>query len=74
MYKRQTHSREEALKLSDRIVVMDNGKITECVTPREIFDREESVEAYKDGVKAVSYTHLFVIIVPPKRKYLKLRL
>lgn len=46
-----THSREEALKLSDRIVVMDNGKITECVTPREIFDREESVEAYKDGVK-----------------------
>ena len=33
-----THSQEEALSMSDRIAVIDNGKILQLGTPREIYE------------------------------------
>src|SRR4029079_3162138 len=32
-----THDREEALALSDRIAVLDRGRVEQCAPPREIF-------------------------------------
>lgn len=37
-----THDQEEALVLSDRIIVMDQGNIRQIGTPSEIFDSPES--------------------------------
>jgi spermidine/putrescine ABC transporter ATP-binding subunit len=34
-----THDQEEAMSLSDRIVVMDRGRILQTGTPREIYER-----------------------------------
>jgi putative spermidine/putrescine transport system ATP-binding protein len=34
-----THSQEEAMALADLIVVMNNGKIEQAATPREVFER-----------------------------------
>jgi spermidine/putrescine transport system ATP-binding protein len=34
-----THDQEEALSISDRIAVMNNGEIEQVGTPREIYDR-----------------------------------
>lgn len=34
-----THGREEALSMSDRIVVMNRGRVVQTGTPSEIFDR-----------------------------------
>jgi ABC-type Fe3+/spermidine/putrescine transport system ATPase subunit len=34
-----THDQEEAMSLSDRIMVMDRGRILQCGTPREIYER-----------------------------------
>ncbi len=34
-----THDQEEALTLSDRIAVMDRGRIVQLGTPRELYDR-----------------------------------
>ena len=34
-----THDQEEALAMSDRIAVMNNGKVEQCGTPVEIYDR-----------------------------------
>ncbi|GLQ56979.1 ABC transporter ATP-binding protein [Devosia nitrariae] len=34
-----THSQEEAMALADLIVVMDNGRIEQAATPREVFER-----------------------------------
>jgi spermidine/putrescine transport system ATP-binding protein len=38
-----THDQEEALTMSDRIVVMDHGRIQQSGTPTEIYDRPVSV-------------------------------
>jgi multiple sugar transport system ATP-binding protein len=38
-----THDQEEALSLSDRIAVMKLGRIQQCGTPREVYDRPENV-------------------------------
>jgi spermidine/putrescine transport system ATP-binding protein len=38
-----THSREEALTMSDRIVVMNAGRIAQIGTPQEVFERPASV-------------------------------
>jgi sulfate transport system ATP-binding protein len=37
-----THDQEEALELSDRIVVMDRGRVLQVGTPREIYDTPRS--------------------------------
>ena len=34
-----THSQEEALTMSDRIVLMRSGRIEQCGTPEDLFDR-----------------------------------
>lgn len=34
-----THDQEEALNMSDRIVVMNNGKIEQIASPREIYEK-----------------------------------
>ena len=38
-----THDQEEAMSISDRIVVMNQGKIEQTGTPREIYRMPESV-------------------------------
>jgi putative spermidine/putrescine transport system ATP-binding protein len=37
-----THSQDEALALADLVVVMDQGRIQQTGTPREVFDRPET--------------------------------
>jgi spermidine/putrescine transport system ATP-binding protein len=37
-----THSQEAALTMSDRIVLMRNGRIEQCGTPEDLFDRPRS--------------------------------
>jgi spermidine/putrescine transport system ATP-binding protein len=37
-----THDQEEALTMSDRIVVLDNGRIQQIGAPTDIYDRPES--------------------------------
>jgi iron(III) transport system ATP-binding protein len=37
-----THDQEEALAVSDRIVVMDDGRIAQVGTPRDLYDRPNS--------------------------------
>ncbi len=37
-----THDQEEALTLSDRIAVMKAGRILQCSTPRELYERPNS--------------------------------
>jgi multiple sugar transport system ATP-binding protein len=34
-----THDQAEALLMGDRVVVLDRGKVMQCGTPREIYDR-----------------------------------
>ena len=34
-----THDQEEALEVSDRVVVMNQGKVEQIGTPQEVFDR-----------------------------------
>jgi putative spermidine/putrescine transport system ATP-binding protein len=38
-----THDQEEALSISDRIVVMNHGHIEQIATPQEIYDRPQSL-------------------------------
>ncbi|MBI4463381.1 MAG: ABC transporter ATP-binding protein [Acidobacteria bacterium] len=38
-----THDQEEALSLSDRIAVMQAGKIQQCGSPREVYDRPNNL-------------------------------
>ena len=37
-----THDQEEALTLSDRVVVMNEGRIVQSGTPREVYDQPET--------------------------------
>ncbi len=37
-----THDQEEALSMSDRVVVMDNGKIQQVGTPQDIYNEPEN--------------------------------
>lgn len=40
-----THDQEEAMMLSDRIVIMNNGKVEQIGTPREIYARPQTLFA-----------------------------
>jgi spermidine/putrescine transport system ATP-binding protein len=37
-----THDQEEALSMSDRICIMDQGRIAQIATPEELYDRPQS--------------------------------
>jgi len=37
-----THDQEEAMTMSDRVVVMSQGRILQCGAPREVYDRPRS--------------------------------
>src|SRR5262249_28735564 len=37
-----THDQEEALTMSNRIAVMSDGKVLQCATPQEIYERPQS--------------------------------
>lgn len=37
-----THDREEALTMADRILVVDRGRVVQCGTPMEIYDKPAS--------------------------------
>jgi len=37
-----THDQDEAMTMSDRIVVMDKGQIQQCGTPQEVYERPAS--------------------------------
>ena len=37
-----THSQEEAMALSDLMVVMDHGRVVQAASPREVFERPAS--------------------------------
>jgi ABC-type Fe3+/spermidine/putrescine transport system ATPase subunit len=39
-----THDQEEALTMSDRLAVMDHGRVAQCGTPRHVY--EEPADAY----------------------------
>jgi ABC-type Fe3+/spermidine/putrescine transport system ATPase subunit len=36
-----THDQEEALSLSDRIVVMCDGRVMQCGVPEDVYERPE---------------------------------
>ncbi|HMK10552.1 MAG TPA: ABC transporter ATP-binding protein [Acidimicrobiales bacterium] len=38
-----THDQEEALTMSDRLAVMDAGRIEQCGTPRDVYEQPSSV-------------------------------
>ncbi|MFD0620742.1 ABC transporter ATP-binding protein [Paenibacillus sp. GCM10027629] len=40
-----THDQEEAMMMSDRIVIMNNGKIEQIGTPKEIYNRPQTLFA-----------------------------
>ena len=42
-----THDQEEALELSDQVVVMRNARIEQVGTPQEIYDRPRSPFVYE---------------------------
>ncbi|MCI0689413.1 MAG: ABC transporter ATP-binding protein [Sporichthyaceae bacterium] len=37
-----THDQEEALELSDRVAVMDHGRVVQCGTPREVYESPQT--------------------------------
>ena len=51
-----THDQEEALTMSDKIVVMSNGEIQQVGTPEEIYD--ELVQVMKEEKKICNYLDL----------------
>ena len=69
-----THSREEALTMSDRIVVMNAGRIAQIGTPQEVFERPASVfvaefmglqNVVRGIVQAVNGQHVAIEIRAP---------
>ncbi|OGT47707.1 MAG: putrescine/spermidine ABC transporter ATP-binding protein [Gammaproteobacteria bacterium RIFCSPHIGHO2_12_FULL_41_15] len=50
-----THDQEEALSLSDRVVVMDHGNIAQIGTPREIYEKPATL----DVAKFIGETNIF---------------
>ncbi|MDP1602065.1 MAG: ABC transporter ATP-binding protein, partial [Legionella sp.] len=61
-----THDQEEALTLSDRVAVMNNGKLVQVGAPRDIYDRP----ATKFVASFVGQSHLLPIAVKDGEAYL----
>jgi spermidine/putrescine transport system ATP-binding protein/putrescine transport system ATP-binding protein len=54
-----THDQEEALSLSDRVAVMERGKILQVATPRELYERPNS-RAVADFIGEINFFHATV--------------
>jgi spermidine/putrescine transport system ATP-binding protein/putrescine transport system ATP-binding protein len=51
-----THDQEEALSLSDRVAVMEGGKILQIAAPRELYERPAS-RAVADFIGEINFFH-----------------
>jgi len=51
-----THDQEEALSLSDRVAVMEGGKILQVASPREVYERPNS-RAVADFIGEINFFH-----------------
>jgi spermidine/putrescine transport system ATP-binding protein/putrescine transport system ATP-binding protein len=54
-----THDQEEALSLSDRVAVMEKGKILQVAAPRELYERPNS-RAVADFIGEINFFHATV--------------
>jgi spermidine/putrescine transport system ATP-binding protein/putrescine transport system ATP-binding protein len=54
-----THDQEEALSLSDRVAVMEGGKILQVATPRVLYERPAS-RAVADFIGEINFFHATV--------------
>jgi len=54
-----THDQEEALSLSDRVAVMEGGRILQVATPRTLYERPES-RAVADFIGEINFFHATV--------------
>ena len=54
-----THDQEEALSLSDRVAVMEGGRILQVASPREIYERPGS-RAVADFIGEINFFHATV--------------
>jgi ABC-type Fe3+/spermidine/putrescine transport system ATPase subunit len=54
-----THDQEEALSLSDRVAVMEKGKILQVASPRELYERPNS-RAVADFIGEINFFHATV--------------
>jgi spermidine/putrescine transport system ATP-binding protein/putrescine transport system ATP-binding protein len=54
-----THDQEEALSLSDRVAVMERGKILQVASPRELYERPNS-RAVADFIGEMNFFHATV--------------
>jgi spermidine/putrescine ABC transporter ATP-binding subunit len=54
-----THDQEEALSLSDRVAVMDKGRILQVATPRELYERP-NCRAVADFIGEMNFFHATV--------------
>ena len=54
-----THDQEEALSLSDRVAVMEQGKILQIASPRELYERPTS-RAVADFIGEINFFHATV--------------
>ena len=64
-----THDQEEALAVSDRIIVMNKGQIAQVGTPRELYETPSDlfvanfigesniIDCRVDGIKAIRSAH-----------------
>jgi len=54
-----THDQEEALSLSDRVAVMEGGRILQVASPRELYERPTS-RAVADFIGEINFFHATV--------------
>jgi spermidine/putrescine transport system ATP-binding protein/putrescine transport system ATP-binding protein len=54
-----THDQEEALSLSDRVAVMEHGRILQVASPRELYERPNS-RAVADFIGEINFFHATV--------------
>ena len=58
-----THDQEEALSLSDRVAVMESGKILQVASPRTLYERPNS-QAVADFIGEINFFHATVKDLP----------